>query len=714
MRQRHFWRILFIALVCAGLLQYVGWLPFAGRVPAASARAFVIGSDPIDGSTVSKAPSVVRIYFDAPIATASQASVYAFPPGGPSNGLPVNAGKSVINPTNATELDTPLLPASKLPQGSYEVRWTALSMTDGRATSGLIGFNLGASSVGASGTPTLGPSTSNYFPQLDLQGALAVAWDWLTLLALLFWIGILVTNSFLLPRSAPPAFLVQVRKHAQSLSVLCLLALLVGEVINLVLRSTAFTQIVGGGGMNLDVVTQFALNTNYGRLWLLRVALLVAALLFLWWNGSRLRQSQDTSPALVSRTSKSSKNFKQLRQQARPQSSQETTPPASPLAPTLPRSQARVTGAVVANVSQSRGATAALPRITTHFEQGEAPVHEPAGGQKVSRLVLAGLILLTLVLSNEIIQLVPLPLSAGALGWLALAAQACWFGCVAYLGLVLFPLLPATDPDRHAETLVAILKRAVPWLLASIGVLLVSELFLAEATIQTPEQLLTNPYGRALLVRDVLLLGMLLWTGYTLFYLLPRLQQQTVLLPVVDAELPARRARRFALEKTARTIRRALQALAGLAAATLVCLALMNFFAPPVVFPNVNYAALVNQVSTTGSAPTPASQTQQVGGLTATLQVSPARVGVTNTLTLALNDAQGRSVSDATVKLSINMEIMNMGEANTTINGGSPAYTATFNPGQTFTMAGPWTIQVEIDRPQQQAVHLTFHVVVAS
>lgn len=704
--RRRYLKIFLLAALCMCLLQAVSWLPLGWRTPIASAHAFVIGSDPIDGSTIDKAPTMVRIYFDAPVAATSQASVYAFPPDAPANGVLVNASQSVVNPGNSSELDTPLLAANKLPQGGYEVRWTALSLTDGRTTSGLIGFNLGASSLGVAGTPTLGPSTSNYFPQLDLQGVLSIAWDWLVLLALLFWIGILLTDYFILPRSASATFLGQVRKHSRSLQALCLLALFVGELINLVLRATSFTQTLGSGGVSLDTVLPFALSTNYGRLWLVREILLLAALLFHWFSGTR-SQTARNAPA----SGQAGTSFSQLRQQARPESGQQMSITSLTAIPTFMRSQARVTGAV-ASVSPSRGSSSSLPRITTNFALSEAPAQEPATWQKVSWLTLAGLILLTLVLSNELLNLAPLPISAGIFSWLSLAAQAAWFGPLAYLGLVLLPMLPAADPDRHAETLVTILKRTLPWLLAAPAVLLVSEMFLSEATLQTPAQLLDDPYGRALLIRALLLLTMLVFTAYTLFFLLPSLQRQTVLLPVVDAEMPAKRARKCALEKTERTVKRALNTLAALATVTVICLALMNFFAPPVVFPNMDYHAQTNQPAPNGT-PVPVSQNQQTGDLSVKLQVQPARVGVSNTVTLTLTDTQGRPVNDATVKLRINMQIMDMGEASASVHSNGSSYSATFRAGQTFSMAGAWIIQVEIDRPQHAPAHATFHILVA-
>jgi methionine-rich copper-binding protein CopC/putative copper export protein len=721
MRKRRYFKILLLAVLGVSLLQIASWLPGTGHIPVASAHSFVIGSDPIDGSTITKVPALVRIYFDAPIAAASRASVVVFAPGASPTGQVVNAGKSVVNANNPDELDTPLLAADKLPQGSYEVRWTALSLTDGHTTSGLIGFNLGISNIGLAGTPTLGPSTSNYFPQLDLQGALSVAWDWLVLLTLLFWVGILLTDYLVLPRTVPEAFLVQARKHSRSLQLLCLVALLVGEVINLILRATTFTQALGQSGINTDALTQFLLHTNYGLLWLARMVLLLVALGFQWASASRQHTSQPipatpvpSKPQQPTQTSKASKRFSQLRQQARPEPEQEPQTPASTPVSTLAlaRSQARVSGAVAVHKPSARGPNAAQPKITVDFQQEapSAPVH--SRWQMVGWLLLAGLILLTEALSNELVQLVPLQISASIMLWLGLAAQAAWFGLLAYLGLILLPHLPAADPDHHAETTVALFKRAIPLLFLALGVLLVSEIFVSEATLQVSAQLLSDPYGRALLARIVLLILMLLCTIYIFVVLLPNLQRQAVLLPVVDSEMPARRTRQVALAKTERMVRRSLQALAALAATSLICVALMNFFAPPVVFPNVDYQALLNQENAASSTPTPTTQTQQAGGLTATFQLAPARTGVANTLTLTLSNAQNKPVSDATVKLSINMVVMDMGTTSTTINGGSSTYTTTFKAGQAFSMAGQWHVQVEIDRDGQTPVQMTFTVMI--
>src|SRR6185312_7275952 len=117
------------------------------------------------------------------------------------------------------------------------------------------------------------------------------------------------------------------------------------------------------------------------------------------------------------------------------------------------------------------------------------------------------------------------------------------------------------------------LRQFAPLLWAAIGVLLVSGLFLSEAAITSMQQLVTDPYGRALLVKIALIAMMLIFTGYALFYLRPRLAKQALLLPVVHADLPARRTRQSALEQTWRNLRRTLKIASCLGAGVLLCAA---------------------------------------------------------------------------------------------------------------------------------------------
>ena len=714
MRQRRFPRPLLISVLIVGLLLAFNWLPFLSQPPVALAHAFVIGSDPVDGSTVSTPPAIVRIFFNVPISSASIAHVYF----GPDNQL-ADGGRSSIPGNNPRELDTPLINPSQLPQGSYIVRWTALANDDGHATRGVIGFNAGHSSLGLPGEVILGPSTSNILPQLNLQGVLSVAWEWLTMAALTFWIGILVMEGVILKAerrergerdradrserdssererggaSPAPTRFEQVRKRALPLQWLCLAALFAGELINLILRATLLTQAYNNNGIDPATIGQLIFATNYGHLWLARIALIIAALGFLWWT-TRPSGAQ----SIASRnTGNRPRHYNRLRQQVI--QAQENTGAGQgeqeASARQNPGEQESGTG------TKSAGA-AALARSAL-----PGPATEQPRWHTIVWLALAGLTLLTLALSDDITQLAQEHISAVILDWLFLAAQGIWFGGAAYLGLVLLPFLPAIDPDHHARSLLTLLRHYIPLVLGAIIVLLISGLFLAETSLSNAQQLITDPFGRALLVKIVLIALMLLLSGYALFFLRPQLHRQVILLPVVNAEMPARRTRQSALEQSERRYKQTMNALSWLGAGVLLCAALMSFFAPPIVFPVNNYASN-GSTSTTTSAQ--AIQTKQAGNLKVNLQVQPARVDEDNTVIVTIYDSSGNPVSDAQVQISINMELMDMGTVRATIKGSNPTYIAIFGKDETFSMSGTWDILLKIQRPGQAPLQVTFQV----
>ncbi len=187
----------------------------------------------------------------------------------------------------------------------------------------------------------------------------------------------------------------------------------------------------------------------------------------------------------------------------------------------------------------------------------------------------------------------------------------------------------------------------------------------------------------------------------------PKLARQAALLPVVDAEMPARRARQSALEQTIRRLKQALRVQSWLGAGILFCAALMAFFAPPIVFPAINYTQ--NPAPTT--ATTQIMQTKQVGNLSITLEVLPGRVNYANTVIVTMKDTtSGKLITDAQVEVFTNMEVMDMGIGHATIKGGNPTYIATFSRATAFSMAGAWDITLKIQRPNQAPLQATFTV----
>ncbi len=663
MQQRRL--LVIITALILSSLAYLLLLP----VPLAQAHAYVIGSDPVDGSTIATAPTVIRIFFNTTISSVSSAHALAV---GTGNLTDVGAAPSFISPTSSRELDILLKAPNTLPKGSYEIRWTAVSNDDGHTTFGLIGFNLGYSSTGLSGTPLLGPSTSNDLEgihALNAMNILSILWEWLAEAALVLWIGILVIERFVLAGSERTTDLVgRIKRQTSSLQWLCLGTLLVGESVTLVLRSTNLSQSASNTGFNFTSLSQLIVNTNYGHFWLIRIGFIGLAMGLLYWTG----QLKTKEP-----------------------------PPEPPQ-----RGTPSHTGSLRITQDFRTNNTGSLTKERLEIEQ--PPAAPPATLRYMNIwLLLAGLIVLTQVLSGEAAQVLQPHISAIVLDWLYRIAQGIWFGGIAYLGYVVLPFLPRAELEHRAETVALLLRNLVPYILVGIGTVLLSALFFAEASISNSQQLLSDPYGRTLLVQLILITITLLLSLYALFVLRSRFTHQALLLPVVNADLPARRTRQSALEQTWRRLKQVMNVQTWLVAGILLCASLLSFYAPPIVFPDINYnnppAAATPTVT-----PTATTQTRQVGGLSLALQILPGRVNQANTLTLGISDSKGTPVTNAQVRLSINMQIMNMGTAQKTINKGNPTYSVTFDKNESFTMAGIWVINVTIQRPGQPPVQTSF------
>ncbi len=604
MRGRRYLRLLAMLTIGLSILLGLSWLPFFSRAPAALAHAFVVGSDPVDGATIATTPSVIRIFFNADISTASNARVFVFAPGGPANGSEIDAGHSYIPANSARELDTPLIASASLPQGSYQVKWSALALDDGHATTGLIGFNVGTPVTGLTGTPILGPSTSNTMPQLNLQGALSVMWEWLTMLALLFWVGLVTMEGLLLLSAGTSGedteggVLAALRKRGRPLQWLCLSAILVGEIINLALRGALLTQAHAQGGIDVGTIRQVVFESSYGAFWLARMGLICIALGFLWWTTRE--QTRRRAASLISH--KRASRPGQLRMKVMEEREQEESPAREESGDVT--EQPKLASPLIVPLPSTPVVASPLPARVTR--RGNV-----ARWHTIAWLTLAALILLTLAFSNNTAQLAQAHYSATILAWLQLLAQAAWFGGAAYLGFVLLPPLTTLKPDHHGDFLLHLLRYYMPLALASLALALLGSLFLAETTISNAQQWLNDAYGRSLLVMLLLFALLLIFTFFSFFYLRPALRQQVALLTVVNADLPGRRARHSALEQTENSLKHAMHILAALGAGVLLCGALMSFFAPPIVFPDVTYKLTL----TTDSPLQQTMLTQQAGNL---------------------------------------------------------------------------------------------------
>jgi methionine-rich copper-binding protein CopC/putative copper export protein len=673
MQQRHVF-IIFIALILS-LLAYSSSILLFNPV-AAQASAYVIGSDPVDGSTIAAVPKEIHIYFNAAISLLSGAHVLVVQ----QNALvEIGANTGVVSGPDRDELIIPLQQAQKLPQGSYLVRWTAVADADGRTTQGSIGFNVVVSRTGLSGTSILGPGTSNELDSiraLDINhftNILVVVWELILLASLTLWIGILVMEQFVLAdRGRCTELGVHTHKRVYSLQWLCLYGVLFSEVVLFFLRTTDIVENAQSNNSYLLALQGLLLHTNYGRFWLACIVFTLIAMGLLYRTNHARQQHVEPEPIPL-------------------------VPRSGPLRLTTGQVEEEVTSSTVQTLR---------PAITRNLaETSASPIVTAEIRYPIVWFLLTGLILLMLVLSRGPAQTFQLHISVIVFDRLNLAAFGIWFGSFAYLSYLILPLFHNKELDHHTETLATVLQRLMPFILAAIGIEFVSTLFLSEAAISQPQQLLNDPYGRTLLVQLVLFVVMLSLSLYTMLYLRPTLKRKILLLPFLHANLPVRRLRQAELQQTRKSLHVTSTVITWLGGGVLLCMALMTFFTPPIHFPDIVY----NNQPAASANPT-GTQTQQIGDLSVSLQVLPGYSNTANTVVLLINDSKGQPITNAQVRLTTNMQVMDMGTGHAVINGGNPVYATTFAKNAAFNMAGVWVITVEIQQPGQSAVQGTFQV----
>ncbi|GCE14333.1 copper resistance CopC/CopD family protein [Tengunoibacter tsumagoiensis] len=672
-----------------------------GQPPVAQAHAFVIGSDPVDGSTIQALPAEIHIYFNAPISSLSSAQVLSIQAGKLTD---IGSATSLVASNNPNELITPVKTLASQPQGSYEILWTAVASGDGRTTYGIIGFNVGFANTGASGTVLLGPTSSNNLTDIrafNPINIMAVFWDWLGLASLTAWLGLLLIELLLLSdKGRSQALLIYAKKRTYSLQWLCLGLLLSSDLISLFLREVQLSQALKSDFSFSQLLT-IVFETSYGQLLLARTVLLILAMGLLYWTGRPKSLPAGTEPSLqLKRTgslhlaltqdgptthSTHAVNSKNLSRKTIDLKEFPSNPPQR-----ISNSNPKGVGRQTIELKDTIGTPPSL-RYTW------------------VACVIALLTTLSYSLSRPAAQVLQPQISAIVFDWLYLIGQAIWIGGMAYLGIILLPLFVNTMMDNQAETQITLLRRLRPFFLVGIGMLTISGLYLCNASITQSQQLLSDPYGRTVLVQIGLVVIMLALSFYALFVHAPRLSRQARLLPFVDSQLPTRRSREAALQTRRKNLRVCANSIAITGAGVLLCCALLSFFAPPIVFPSVSYHTDTPAQNTSKQA-----QTKQLGDLSLTLQLLPGKVGSSNTVLLLLTDSSGKALTDATIHLAANMTTMDMGVGEATMMGGNPIYLATFDKQAAFSMSGLWNLQVDIQRPDQAPQQTSFEIMLDS
>ena len=246
------------------------------------------------------------------------------------------------------------------------------------------------------------------------------------------------------------------------------------------------------------------------------------------------------------------------------------------------------------------------------------------------------------------------------------AAMCVWAGGLATILFVLPAATRALEPTDRTRLLAATLARFSPWAFASVMLLLATGLVQSWYEIgflDEPSRLVDTPFGRAALIKFILLAGPLLALGaYNQRVLVPRLKRLTE-----SGETPGRTG--FALR---RSIRTEIVLLMGVLAAT----AALTTYAP------ADYAP-------TG----PVSKVESLGPADLQLTVDPARVGP-NEMHVYLNDKRTGQQYDKVKELNVDLLLpsQNLGPLKPDVRKAGPGHFVM--NGALFGVAGEWDVKI--------------------
>ncbi|HET8912473.1 MAG TPA: copper resistance protein CopC [Ktedonobacteraceae bacterium] len=303
--------------------------------------------------------------------------------------------------------------------------------------------------------------------------------------------------------------------------------------------------------------------------------------------------------------------------------------------------------------------------------------------------------------------------------WLHLLGAALWVGGMLYIVSSYLPVLKKLNLGERTNSLITLLPYYSPWAVAGIVILAITGPFSASFHMTSWMQFLTTAYGRALLVKIVLVGLLMLTSAIHVFWLRPRLKKEykkyaylneraalanQATMDLDGAEVPATRKliqpqlklREQRLSKGTERLTTILRWEPLLGVAVLLCVGLMNVFAGTLTPTAIPQQASSQPGQVAASGPFKQTLTTTDSKFKVTLTVDPNRFG-TNTFTVRVVDTKTNNVTtNAGVSLYTTMLDMDMGtDSVNLLPDGKGAFSG---PGD-LAMSGNWRIRIQVRTP---------------
>ncbi len=313
-------------------------------------------------------------------------------------------------------------------------------------------------------------------------------------------------------------------------------------------------------------------------------------------------------------------------------------------------------------------------------------------------LALGGLLFIAISMSSHASAVSPsLVFYAVVADWLHLAAAAMWVGGMMYIATIYLPTLKHQSLVERVHSLITTLPAYSPLAITGVILMAVTGPFSAAVHLNSVMQLVDTAYGRALVVKIILVGALLLTSAFHVLVLRPRLAKEyrkynyaVKSVRFHQAQQVKLREDRLAQRSNRLTTVLRWEPLIGVA--VLVCVGLMNVFAGTL---SPTALAQTQQPATNGQGYTTTARTTD-GKYTIQLNINPNRFGLNRFTATVIDNSTRKQTSNVGVSLYTTMLDMYMGTDTVNLQpDGKGHFTALGD----LSMPGNWEIRIEVRTP---------------
>ena len=671
-----------------------------GILPTASAHALLVRSDPAANAILNAPPSRVKMWFSEDINPGTSRAVVV-----DTANREVDNKDAHVSDDNSKEMivTLPLLKA-----GTYVVVWRTQSSDDGHVTGGSFIFRIAApdgsvppipATLPTGNIPGGGGIADASSSGLDAPSIAQAIFTWLALLGMVFWVGGVIWETWILPSSlaqdgALREAALAAERRFRRLAPIALIVVLVADV-GMILAQAAELAGDFSGVVSPPLLRAVLFGSRFGAFWWMRELVALAALIL---TVVATRRELPFSRAASSESQ---------------------------------AVQADDEGAIAGWGHELLLTLRRIPQLPGRLVDGLRARALPGG----LLVLLAATLIVAFALSGHAAAVPNNELAyALAVDLLHLVCNAAWVGGLFYISLVFVPALAGLDVRTRARVLALGLPEFGAVAILSAFLLALTGSLNTTIHLTSIEQFLTTAYGRTLFVKIELFLLMVGVSAWHAFRVRPQLAQ---MLAEQDAHasagspspVPVAASHAYSgangyattgntggsgghrgtgaqgtLRELAVRLEDWLRREAMLGAAVLLCAALLGAFAGTLA------AAPSGATPTTPSGPF--LQTLQADDYAITLNVVPAKFG-TNTFNVTVKDSKGQPVQNAIVVVTTDMLDMDMGEQSVALKPVGADQPGVYSGQGELTMGGHWALIVKVVPPgAKQPLTPTFRLLI--